>query len=245
MAAFSDFLESHAIGIARIEKLQNYRWIVDASRDRSDIESGILKSNPLGLLNRIDDTTFKQRDDAFVAPFHRYSIDLQDIPEAEPLRIVRHPDDPELRFEQNSLADSNPLLIALDSDSGWQKVAVVAQILMEPFEDDRKRGILRNKNSRRQNQQQNTSYAAAHNSRMVPPVVNTEDCLGRRALTTPAGNAQHVPPRHLNDVVGIAFVTSHFHHPHAASHDPQHAEDAPPESRGLPAPVDSGVYTDD
>ena len=63
-----------------------------------------------------------------------------------------------------SLADSNPLLIALDSDSGWQKLGVVAQILMEPFENDRKRDILRNKNSRRENQQQNASCAAAHNT---------------------------------------------------------------------------------
>ena len=76
MAAFSDFLESHAIGIARIEKLQNYRWIVDASRDGTDIESGTLKSNPLGLLNRIDDTILKQRDDTFIAPFRHCSIDL-------------------------------------------------------------------------------------------------------------------------------------------------------------------------
>lgn len=130
MAAVSDFLESHSIGIAWIEKLQNYRWIIYGPRDRTDIESGTLTRNPLGLLDRIHSTILKKSDDAFVAPFDNSSIHVQDIPKAEPLRIIRHPDNPELRFEQSSLADPNPLLITLDGDSGWQKLGVVAQILM-------------------------------------------------------------------------------------------------------------------
>jgi len=149
MAAFSDFVESHSIGIARIEKLKNYRRIVDASRNWPDIESCTFAGNPLGLLNRINGTIFKERDDTFVAPFHNCSIYLQDIPEAEPLRIIRHPDDTELGLEQNSLTDPNPLLIALDRDSGRQKLGVIVQILMQPFEDDSKRDILRNKYPRR------------------------------------------------------------------------------------------------
>ena len=40
----------------------------------------------------------------------------------------------------------------------------------------------------------------------------------------------------LDDFVDVAFVPSHFHHPHARSPYPQHAKDAPPLSRGRPAP---------
>src|SRR5436190_21990767 len=49
----------------------------------------------------------------------------------------------------------------------------------------------------------------------------------------------------LDDFVGVAFVPSHFHHPHAGPPYPQHAEYAPPLSRGLSAPVDPGGCAQD
>ena len=136
--------------------------VVDGSADGTDIESGTLTSNPHGLLYRAHGRIFKQRAQTPVAARHRLPIHLHDIPEAEPLRMIRHPDDPELRFQQYALEDSNTLLVAFDRDSGWQKLGVGAQILMQSLEHRGERDILRRKCLRHQEQQQNGNRAAAH-----------------------------------------------------------------------------------
>jgi hypothetical protein len=63
--------------------------------------------------------------------------------------MIRHTDDPELRLQQHALNGSNPLLVAFDRDSGWQKLGVVAQILMQSLEHHGKRDILRMEWTRR------------------------------------------------------------------------------------------------
>ena len=89
-------------------------------------------------------------------------LHLHHIAESNPLRIVRHPHDSEFRFQLDALVAPNALHIAFDRDSGGHDSSVVAQVLMQPVEDHRKRDILRGKRARREKQEQNTVCAMAH-----------------------------------------------------------------------------------
>ena len=137
------------MGIAPVEQFQNERWVVDTSPKRTDIESRTFSGNALGLFNRTDRKVFKQVGETFISTFDSLPIHSQHIAEAEPLRIIRHSDDAEFRFELDALSGSNPLTVALDCDSGWHDLCVITQILMQPVEDHRNWHVLRKQGSRR------------------------------------------------------------------------------------------------
>jgi hypothetical protein len=141
------------MGIAPVEQFQHERRVVNTSGEGTDIESGTLSGNPPCLFNGTHGEIFKKESQALVSTFDRFPIHSYDIAEAEPLWVVWHSDDSEFRFQLDALARTNPLVVAFHCDSGRQDFSVVAQILVQSFEDHRKRDILRAKRPCRENQQ--------------------------------------------------------------------------------------------